>query len=311
MTVTILFAAPSEDWAEYEAPLTDALDATGLDYRIGPDLAPETVDYIVYAPSSKVQDFKPFTRLKAVLNLWAGVEKVIGNPTLTVPLTRMVDEEGLTQGMVEWVTGHVLRHHLGMDRHIVNPEGVWEHEAPPLAHDRPVTILGMGALGKACARTLRHLGFPVTGWSRSEKRIANVKCVHGEAGLAQALRGAQIVVLLLPETPGTQNILNAQSLALLHRGAVVINPGRGPLIDDAALLAALDSGQVSHATLDVFRVEPLPGDDPYWTHPRVTVTPHVASETRPGSASRVIAENIRRSENGMPLLHLVDPLAGY
>ncbi|WP_136443056.1 2-hydroxyacid dehydrogenase [Pacificoceanicola onchidii] len=311
MTVNILFAAPKEDWAAYEAPLTEALAAAGLDTEIGTEMAPEAVDYIVYAPSSEVQDFTPFTRLKAVLNLWAGVEQVIGNATLTVPLCRMIDEEGLTQGMVEWVTGHVLRHHLGMDKHIVNPDGVWEHEAPPIAADRPVTILGLGALGKACARALRGIGFPVTGWSRSPKQIANIQCLHGDTGLAQALRGAQIVVLLLPETRATENILNAQSLALLHRGAVVINPGRGPLIDDAALLAALDSGQVSHATLDVFRVEPLPSGDPYWAHPRVTVTPHVASETRPGSAARVIAENIRRGEAGMPLIGLVDRLAGY
>ncbi|MFW2543355.1 2-hydroxyacid dehydrogenase [Primorskyibacter sp. 2E107] len=311
MTVQILFAAPSEQWADYEAPLTDALKATGMDYALATDLPPGTVDYMVYAPDSAVQDFTPYTRLKAVLNLWAGVEKVVFNPTLTAPLTRMVDEEGLTQGMVEWVTGHVLRHHLGMDRHIVNPGNLWDHEAPPLAPERPVTILGMGALGKACARTLRHLGFPVTGWSRSEKRIANVNCVHGEAGLAQALRGAQILVLLLPETRETENILSGPALSLLERGAVVINPGRGPLIDDAALLAALDSGHISHATLDVFRVEPLPKDDPYWTHPKVTITPHVASETRPASAARVIAENIRRKEAGLPLMHLVDRLVGY
>ena len=129
----ILFAARSEKWEDYEAPLRAGLDATGLDYRLGTDLPPEEVDYIVYAPNSDVQDFTPFTRLKAVLNLWAGVEDITGNETLTVPLARMVDEEGLTQGMVEYVTGHVLRHHLGMDRYILNPEQRWDPMVPPLA----------------------------------------------------------------------------------------------------------------------------------------------------------------------------------
>ena len=115
----------------------------------------------------------------------------------------------------------------------------------------------------------------------------------------------------MPDTPATENTLNARTLALLPRGAFVINPGRGPLIDDSALLSALDTGQVAHATLDVFRIEPLPEAHPFWTHPGVTVTPHIASETRPGTASEVVAENIRRNEAGEPLLHLVDRSAGY
>lgn len=311
MQTNILFAARPERWAQYEAPLRKALDALGLDYRLATDLPPDSVDYIVYAPNSGVQDFAPFTRLKAVLNLWAGVEDVVGNPTLKVPLCRMVDDEGLTQGMLEWVTGHVLRHHLGMDAHIVNPDHDWAPTAPPLATERRVTILGMGALGAACARALRGLGFAVTGWSRSEKRISGIGNLWGEDTLARALRGADIVVLLLPDTPETANVLNASSLALLRSGAFVINPGRGPLIDDDALLDALDSGQVAHATLDVFRQEPLPRDHPFWAHPKVTVTPHIASETRPPSAARVIAENIRRGSRHLPFLHVVDREAGY
>jgi glyoxylate/hydroxypyruvate reductase A len=311
LSINILFAAQADRWAQYETPLTEALDATGLKYDLRTEFAPQDVDYIVYAPNSDVQDFTPYTRLKAVMNLWAGVEGVVKNDTLTVPLTRMVDEEGLTQGMVEWVTGHVLRHHLGMDRHIVNRDHVWDHAPPPLSKERPVTILGFGALGQACASALMALGFPVTGWSRSDRPMAGVTTHAGADGLAHALTDAQIVVLLLPSTPATENTLNAETLALLPEGAVIINPGRGPLIDDAALLAALDSGHIGHATLDVFRVEPLPQDDPYWAHPRVTVTPHIASETRPDSAARVIAGNIRRNEAGEGLLHLVDRGAGY
>ncbi|MEC3861524.1 glyoxylate/hydroxypyruvate reductase A [Mesobacterium sp. TK19101] len=311
MPINILFAARPERWAQYETPLTTALSDVGLDYVLKTDLLPEDVDYIVYAPNSEVQDFTPYTRLKAVMNIWAGVEAITGNPTLTVPLTRMVDAEGLTQGMVEWVTGHVLRHHLGMDAHIVNPDHLWQSVAPPLSRERPVTILGMGVLGQACAAALTSLGFPVTGWSRSPKSLPGLANEHGKDGLRRALATAQIVVLLLPDTPETENTLNADSLALLPRGAVLINPGRGPLIDDDALIAALDTGQVGHATLDVFRVEPLPQDHPFWAHPGVTVTPHIASETRPDSAARVIAQNIRRGEDGHGFLHLVDRAAGY
>lgn len=303
--LTILFAAPSL-WPEYRDTLPAALAEAGIAARLVTEAPPEEVDYIIYAPSSPLQDFTPYTRTKAVLNLWAGVERITGNPTLTQPLTRMVDP-GLTEGMVEWVVGHTLRHHLGMDRHIVNPGHVWDPTCPPLARERPVTILGMGALGSACATALRALNFPVTGWSRTAKPGS----LHGEDGLTQALSTARILVTLLPKTPETENLINARTLALLPEGAVILNPGRGPLIDDEALLAALDTGHIGHATLDVFRVEPLPQDHPFWSHPRVTVTPHIAADTRAITASKVIAENIRRGEAGEPLLHLVDRARGY
>jgi glyoxylate/hydroxypyruvate reductase A len=308
----ILFAAKTERWETYEAPLRRALAEAGLGHAtLTTEAAPEEVDYIVYAPNSGLTDFTPMTRLKAVLNLWAGVEDVTGNPTLKVPLARMVDE-GLTEGMVEWVTGHVLRHHLGMDTHIHGQDGIWRAgSAPPLARDRTVAILGLGVLGAACAQALAGLNFRVLGWSRSPKEIAGVESRSGDAGLDAVLAEAEIVVLLLPDTPATENTLDASRIALLPKGAVVINPGRGPLIDDDALLAALDSGHLAHATLDVFRTEPLPPDHPYWAHPKVTVTPHIASETRAPSAARVIAENIRRGEAGEPFLHLVDRDAGY
>ncbi len=310
MTINILFAAKAERWTTYQAPLTEALTATGLVFDLRTDFAPADVDYIVYAPNSDVQDFTPYTRLKAVLNLWAGVEDVVGNATLTVPLTRMVDH-GLTQGMVEWVTGHTLRYHLGIDLHINGQDGVWRKDIPPLAQDRKVTVLGLGALGTAVAQALVGLGFDVTGWSRSAKTVNGITCLHGPAGLTSALETAEILILLLPNTQATENTLRAETLALLPKGAFVINPGRGPLINDQDLLAALDSGQIAHATLDVFRVEPLPINDPYWAHPNVTVTPHIASETRPTTASQIVADNIRRAEAGQPLLHVVDRALGY
>ena len=310
MTIKILFSANEENWRRYKAPLQDALDDKSLDYELGITITPSEVDYIIYAPSSPLQDFSPYTKLKAVLNLWAGVEGVTNNKTLNVPLARMVDS-GLTDGMVEWVTGHTLRHHLGIDKHIHGQDGIWRSYVPPLAKDRIITILGLGTLGTACGIALERLGFNVRGWSRREKRVDGILCFYGDDQIDSSLLDADIVVLLLPDTPLTQNILNQHTLNLLKRGAFVLNPGRGPLIDDDALLAALETGQIEHATLDVFRIEPLPQNHQYWSNNKVTVIPHKASETRPKTASQVIAMNIERAENGQELLYLVDRENGY
>ncbi|MEX0348712.1 MAG: 2-hydroxyacid dehydrogenase [Paracoccaceae bacterium] len=310
MSVNVLFSAHADRWPQYRDVLDAALRETGVDFRLATAFDPTEVDYVVYAPNGGLDDFSPFTRLKAVLSLWAGVESIVTNPTLTVPLARMVDQ-GLRQGMTEWVVGHVLRHHLGMDKHINGQDGIWRSFVPPLAPDRTVCILGLGELGEAAAEALASLGFAVTGWSRTRKSIPGVTCYDGEAGLTEALGSAEVLVLLLPDTPATTDILNAETLAKLPRGAVVINPGRGPLIDDDALLAALESGQISHATLDVFRTEPLPPDHPYWSLEQVTVTPHIASETRPATAALAIAENVRRGEADETFLYLVDRKRGY
>lgn len=308
MTV-VLFAAGAALWPEYEAPLRRALAEAGLAVDLVCEAAPEAVDYIIYAPGSPVQDFTPYTHCKAVLNLWAGVERIVGNATLVQPLCRMVDP-GLTEGMVEYVVGHVLRHHLGMDRYILGAKG-WEQIVPPLARERRVAVLGLGELGLACARALAALNFAVEGWSRSAKPGLGIAAAHGAAGLEAVLRRAEIVVTLLPKTAETENLLDARRLGWLPDGAVIINPGRGALIDDDALLAALEAGRLGHATLDVFRVEPLPEDHPFRAHPRVTVTPHIAADTRASSAARVVVENIRRGEAGLPLLHVVDRARGY
>ena len=310
MPVNVLFAAKPERWTAYEAPLRAAFAEAGIAVHLAMDIPPAEVDYIIYAPNSDLQDFTPYTRAKAVLNLWAGVEAITGNKTLHIPLARMVDP-GLTKGMVEWVTGHVLRYHLDMDTDVLRTDAKWEPREVPLAQERSVVMLGLGALGAAAARTLVQLGFNVTGWSRSPKEVAGVDCLHGPEGLKEALHRAEIAVLLLPDTPATTNTLNAQTLALMPKGARIINPGRGPLIEDDALLAALGSGHIAHATLDVFREEPLPPENPYWAHPNVTVTPHIAAETRAGTASQVIAENVRRGEAGEPFINLVDRALGY
>lgn len=308
--VQVFFAGGDARWAVYEAPLRRALDAVLPEYVLGPDLDPALAEYVIYAPGAGCDDFTQFPRAKAVLGLWAGVEKIAPNPTLTQPLARMVDH-GLTQGMVEYCLGHALRHHLGMDRYIHGLKGDWKQAPPPLASSRKVAVLGLGALGHAVAEALVQVGFDVHGWARRPREVAGISAHHGPEGLRAALGGAEIVILLLPQTAGTENTLNAETLALLAPGAAVINPGRGPLIDDEALLAALERGQVGHATLDVFRIEPLPPEHPFWHHPNVTVTPHIAAETRPETSAQVIAENIRRGEASEPLLHLVDRQAGY
>ncbi len=312
MTLQIHFAAGEANWADYQKPLREALARAGIDAVLS-DRAddPAAVDYIVYAPASPLRDFSPFTRAKAVLSLWAGVEKIMPNATLTQPLARMVND-ALTEGMVEYVVGHVLRHHLGMDAHVLGQDGVWRNDIlPPLARERTVAVLGLGELGAASARVLAALNFRVLGWSRSAKEIAGVECQSGEAGLDRVLGRAEIVVLLMPLTAATTNLLDARRIGLLPKGAVILNPGRGGLIDDDALLAALDGAHVGHATLDVFRVEPLPADHPYWAHPRVTVTPHIAADTRVPSACAKLVENIRRGEAGLPFLDLVDKARGY
>ncbi len=311
--IRVLISGQRVDWDEYGEPLLAALTNAGIEAEVIHERmprAPETIDYIIYAPWSDMKDFSPFTGAKAVINLWAGVEDVVTNDSLKAPLVRMVDP-GLTGGMVEWCVAHALRHHLGIDRDVCRRNAVWDQCVPPLARERPLTILGLGVLGRAVAEALSSLGFPVAGWSRSAKDVPGVTCLSGEGGLVEALRRAELLILLLPLTPATEELMNSERLALLPKGAILINPGRGPLIDDDALLAALDSGHIAHATLDVFREEPLPGDHPFWAHPGITVTPHVASATRPDTAVGVIVENIRRGESGKPLLHLVDRRLGY
>lgn len=307
--ITALFADRPDNWALYEVPLRVAFSDAGLDVNLVTDADPSIVDYVIYAPASGLQDFAPFTRLKAVLSLWAGVETIQSNRSIQVPLCRMVDS-GLAEGMRDYVSGHMLRYHLGMD--VQAQDGVWRNDViPPLARDRTVGFLGLGELGQTCAMTAAGLGFQVLGWSRRLKTIDDVSCFAGDEGLRELLSRSEILVLLLPDTPETESILNVETLALLPKGVRIINPGRGVLIDDDALLAALDSRQVGRATLDVFREEPLPAEHPFWAHPNVTVTPHIASETRPETAALTIAENIRRMEGGEPLLHVVDRTAGY
>jgi glyoxylate/hydroxypyruvate reductase A len=308
----IAFLADRPRWDLWREPLSRAMHEAGIDARLqfGADV-PSEVDYILYAPVGQQIDFTTFARAKAVFSLWAGVESIVTDPTLTQPLCRMVDPS-LAAGMAEYVLGHVMRHHLGTDSHVLGQDGVWRgREFPPLASARTIGILGVGELGTACASALSPLGFNLLGWSRRPRSIAGIRCLDGREGLKQVLETADIVVTLLPLTAATENLLGAEEFALMRPGSVIINPGRGGLIDDAALLEALDMNRPGHATLDVFRTEPLPPDHPFWRHPKITVTSHIAAATRPATAACIVAENIRRGEAGEPFLNLVDRGEGY
>lgn len=308
----LLYAVSEEEFRNFGPAIAAACACRGLAITLAtPDDPPASIDYMVVTPAGAITDFSAYTGLKAALSLWAGVERILGNASLTAPLCRMVDP-GLTAGMIDYVAGNVLRYHIDIDATLAAQDGVWRSERiPPLAAERRVGFLGLGALGRACAGALAGLGFEVAGWSRRPAELLGVRCAHGPDGLDEVLAASEILVTLLPATPMTYRILNAARLARLPRGARLINPGRGSLVDEAALLAALDSGHMAHATLDVFETEPLPPAHAFWAHPGITVTPHVAAATRPASAAEVIAENIRRSEVGEPLLHRVDRTAGY
>jgi glyoxylate/hydroxypyruvate reductase A len=312
--IAVFAGLPSQRDA-YRQYLTEAAAAAGLEIDLHMDPAtvdPATVDYLIYAQNGPVQDFGPYTKLAGILNLWAGVEAVLQlDPPAGVPLVRMV-EEGLTLGMIDYVSGHVLRHHLDIDRYIhTSPIAEWEVDYPPLARDRTVGILGIGALGGACAEHLVAHGFRVIGWSRTLKDIPGVECRTGAEALDETIAEAEILVLLLPLTDRTYRILNARRIAQMPLDACLINAARGQLIDHQTLLEALNAGLLRHATMDVYDVEPLPPNDPYWTHPRVTVTPHIASVTRPKTASQSIIAQIARHQRGEPFLHIVDRTRGY
>lgn len=310
--VNVFYAGKSDEWPEYQSELNRAFSDVGLQVNLSNTANdPKSVDYIIYAPNGPLTDFTPFTNVKLVQNLWAGVEVPTANKTLLQPLARMV-EPGLTLGMADYVMGHVLRHHLGTDHFANATAGEWHEELiPPLAQDRTVGILGLGALGMFCAQKLVDFGFPTCGWSRTQKSDERVTCKSGDEGLKDVFAQSDILVLLLPNTPGTKNIINAQTINMMKDNAAIINPGRGQLIEDDALLAALDRGKLSGATLDVFHTEPLPKEHRYWTHPKVLVTPHIASATRTNTACDVVSQNIQRGELGQPFLHLVDKQAGY
>lgn len=312
MTINILFSADERHHAVWIPILQKTFIDFELDFElISETTKPEEIDYLIHSPDGPLNDFTPFTNLRAILTLWAGVEDIIRNPTIACPLVRMNDP-GMIEGMVEWVTAQVLRHHLGMDIHINNDSGAWlKGTSPPLARSRVVGFLGLGVLGSACLKAVQSLNFQVIGWSRTSKEIHGAPTFHGEDGLTHVLGSSDIISMILPLTRDTSDLINRNTLQVTKHGAVLINSGRGGLINETDLLEALDTGKLSHATLDVFKTEPLPVDHPFWQHKQVSIWPHISSETRPQTASISIARNIVRNQRGEEMENIVDLVRGY
>lgn len=284
-----------------------------LEVRVWPEVgAPAEIDYaLVWKPPPRLLASLP--ELKLIFSLGAGIDHLTSDPELPrgVPVLRMV-EPGLTGGMTEYVVMSVLMHHRRMvDYAGLQRDKVWEVLPAPLAAERRVGIMGLGVLGAEAAAALTALGFDVAGWSRTPKTIARVESFHGTEQLEAFLARSEILVCLVPLTDETRGILNAQTFDQLPRGAAVVNVGRGELLAEDDLLQALDDGQIGTATLDVFAAEPLDPAHPFWSHPRVVVTPHIASLTVPDSGARAVIENIRRHEAGAPLLNVADLGRGY
>lgn len=312
LSLRVLYAGPEAKYAEYAKHLPIAFEQANLEVSFTNDLAEnaESIDYIIYSPKGPLKDFSLYANVKAVFNLRAGAEGTQAVPS-NIPVTRMVDP-GLREGMVEYVMGHVLRYHLSTDDLWKQKQkGEWKPRMPPLASQRTVGILGLGELGTSCAKALLDLRFQVHGWSRTPKELEGVKCSHGPTGIGNVLKEADILVLLLPDTPQTKHILCRETFARCKPGVQIINVGRGSAIQEDDLLLALNQGIVAGATLDVFEKEPLPADHGFWEHPNVLVTPHVAAKTRAITASAVIVENIQRAERGEALLYEIDREAGY
>jgi glyoxylate/hydroxypyruvate reductase len=254
-----------------------------------------------------------FRNLKLIVSLGMGVDHLLADDTLpaSVPIVRIMDD-GLIGQMSEYAIYWALRHHRDIDKYAeLQRARQWKPLDFVDTLHRRVGVMGLGSIGQDTARKFAMLGFPTAGWSRTKKDLAGIETFNGRDGLAEFLARSDILIDVLPLTRDTQGLLDATAFAQLPKGAYFINMARGGHVVDEALLAALDSGHLAGAALDVFNQEPLPADHPYWTHPRVQVTPHIAGATNPRTASPGIIENIKRLRAGQPLINTVDPRTGY
>ena len=300
----ILFASKSEPSARWIPALEQALprDAFVL------EPAPDVEIALVAQPPAKT--FERLPNLKLVQSLWMGVEQLLTDVALprSVPVARLLDP-GMIAAMTETVLAHVLDwHRLHFRYRAHQADRNWQPLPQVLASERTIGILGLGELGSVVAQTLYVRGFRVLGWSRRQKDVVGVECL---TEFNEVLARSDLLVCMLPLTAQTRAILNAHAFDVMPEGACLINVARGAHVVEKDLIAALDSRWITHAYLDVFEAEPLPADHRLWTHPHVTITPHVAALTDPRTAVPKIAENIERVRRGEPPQGLVDRAAGY
>lgn len=271
-------------------------------------------DYaVVWAPPQAFFDEQ--VALKGVFNIGAGVDALVKlRMPVNVPVVRL-DDAGMSVQMAEYVCHAVIRHFREFDAYEADVlGGKWSYRKPRLRSDFPVGVMGLGVLGERVSRALAQFDFPVLGWSRSSKTVEGVRCFSGEAGLTDFLAATRVLVCLLPLTPDTEDILRRDTLAQLLPDAYVINVARGRHLIDDDLLALIASGQVAGATLDVFRVEPLPAAHPFWHHPKITITPHTSARTLREESIAQIARKILALHEGARIASLagvVDLKKGY
>ena len=260
-----------------------------------------------------IGELAKYPNLRFIQSLWAGVDRLLGDSTLpaNIPIARLVDPS-MAQSMLEGVVAATLFVHRQFPAYLRQQQhAVWHQLSQTLASRCKVTILGYGQMGQPAAKALAALGFRVAAWGRHERQERAVDYAWGAAGLQQVLADTRILINLLPLTRSTAGILNARLFEQLPTGAALINVARGGHLNEADLLAALRSQQLDHAVLDVFREEPLPADHPFWSHPRITVLPHVAASTDPESAAPIAVRNIAAFRAGEPLTGLVSRALGY
>ena len=309
MTVVVRLGNARAEW--WRDALQDLLP--GVEVRLWEDAGDKAkVEYaVVWKPPAG--GLKTFPNLKCIISMGAGIDHLLADPELPthLPVIRTVGPD-LRQRMREYLALHVLRFHRRLpDIEAAQRRKAWDQIITPPAPQRTVGVMGLGNMGSEAAHTLAELGFKVRGWSRRPKRLHGIECFHGEDQVESFLSRAEILICLLPLTPATEGILNHRLFARLPKGACLINVGRGRHLVEKDLIPALDSGQLGGATLDVLNVEPPPEDHPFWAHPKILLTPHIASLIDPASGAKVIAENLKLFIAGQPVPDMVDLKQGY
>ncbi|MBT9551589.1 MAG: glyoxylate/hydroxypyruvate reductase A [Hydrogenophaga sp.] len=272
--------------------------------------APQADHAVVWAPPQQFLDEQQ--ALKGLFNIGAGVDALLRLRLPPGVKVVRLDDAGMSVQMAEYVCHAVIRHFREFDGYEADVKaGKWSYRKPRERQDFPVGVMGLGVLGVRVAQALRVFEFPVHGWSRTPKAIEGVVTHSGEAGFQTFLSSCRVLVNLLPLTPDTKDILNRDTLGRLKPGAYLINVARGAHLVEADLLALLESGHMASATLDVFRTEPLPAGHPFWSHPKITITPHTSARTLRDESIAQIAGKIRALDAGQPVAGVVDPVRGY